>query len=363
MRCSFARVAAIVLSVLFLFNSCGKESNSTDPVTTVDQDKAFFHETVTNTNDCITAARDGNLSQSVIHFFDFSNGVSGNETWVDSLTNALQDAMGTIEYDPENAPLNLSQFYGTYTWNRVTKTFSKVAANGVFINFPSAPEQTTNNVTINFLEFTEAMYQANARDIYLPLRARANIVKDNVTIANLDFTASYSSGDFPRPLNVSFNLLMTPHNYSFTIQEVNSTKFNFSSQLISGQGCGITINSTVTFKNDDYNNFDAEEDLSNITADYTSGDFGIKAGFDANTYYALSDPSTENLNSSLVTDVYNKTQKIGELKFQDVSGERKLYIFYKDSTSENTSAYYDPFTTNLKNTLRPMFGDDVDSWF
>jgi hypothetical protein len=89
----------------------------------------------------------------------------------------------------------------------------------------------------------------------------------------------------------------------------------------------------------------------------------IKSNWDANAYYAISNPTTTTLNASLSNSVYNKTDKIADLKFLDVAGERKLFIYYKDGTSENTSVYYDPFLTNLKTTLRPLFGVDVDTWF
>jgi hypothetical protein len=355
----------IIVSLLCLFlNSCTKEDSQPNNTTTVEQDKTFLNGVVSNTNNCIQAAKDGSLSQTIINFLDLKNGTAGNEDWAYDLDDRLQEVMGSLNFDYDTYELNLPQYFGTYTWNSNSQTFVKTpSANAVIIIFPSSPAATSNNVTISLLEYVESLYHINAKDVYLPLRARGNIVKDDVKIADVDFTANYSTGDFPIPLNVSFASFMAPNTYSFTLQEVNSTKFNFSSQLLTGEGCGISLNSTVTFKNDDYNNLSIEEDLANITADYTSGDLNIKSNFDANTYFALNDPTTDNLNSSLVTTVYNKTEKIGELKFKDADGEQKLFIFYKDGSSENSTAYYDPFTTNLKNTLRPMFGEDVDLWF
>ena len=148
-----------------------------------------------------------------------------------------------------------------------------------------------------------------------------------------------------------------------SITEINSTKFKLTSDMFSGQGCGMTISATVTFKNDDYNNLAIEDDLKTLEGEYKSGDMSIKSNWDASAYYAISNPTTTTLNSTLSNTVYNKTEKIADLKFLDVAGNRKLFIYYKDGTSENTSVYYDPFLTNLKNTLRPLFGVDVDNWF
>jgi hypothetical protein len=348
---------------IIIANGCGKEGSTATGTTTVAEDKAFINDISATTNNCIKAARDGNLSQSIIQFFNLSNGTAGNENWVDSMSNALETVMGVLELDPNNSKFNYSAYWGTYNWNRTTKTFSKTAATGIFINIPSDPAQTTNNVSFKFTEYTDGLYQANAKAIYLPKTAKASIVKNNVIIADLNFSGNYSSGSFPRPINVSYQLLLAPHTYNMSITEINSTKFKLTSDLFSGQGCGMSISATVTFKNDDYNNLAIEDDLSLLEAEYKSGDMTIKSNWDAKAYYAISNPTTTTLNASLSNSVYNKTDKIADLKFLDVAGERKLFIYYKDGTSENTSVYYDPFLTNFKNTLRPLFGVDVDSWF
>ncbi len=353
---------ALLLVFVTLF-SCNK--NAPDPVgiTTVAQDKAFITEVTNNTSNCIKAARDGSLSQSIIKFLNVSNGVVGNENWADSISTALENVMGTLELDPNNSKFDYPSYWGTYTYNRTTKTFSKVAATGIFINIPSEPAQLTNNVVIKLTEYTDGLYQANAKDIYLPKTAKGSVTKDNVLIADMDFTATYSSGSFPAPINMSYRILLAPHNYQFNVQRVTTTQFNFSSTIFSGGGCGMSINATVTFNNDDYNNLVIEDDLKTVKAEYQSGDFIVKSNFDAVTYYALSNPTTANLNASLTNEVYNQANKIGDLKFKDEAGERKLFIYYRDGSSENTSVYYDPFLTNLKTTLRPIFGNDVDNWF
>ena len=349
--------------ISFTFYSCGKEQSATPGTSTVAEDKAFINDISTNTNNCIKAARDGNLSQSIIKFLNLSNGTVGNENWVDSMSVALENVMGVLDVDPNDSKFNFSAYWGTYNWNRTTKTFSKTAAIGIFINIPSDPAQTTNNVAFKFTEYTDGLYQANAKNLYLPKTAKASITKNNVLIADLNFLGNYSSGSFPRPINVSYQLLLAPHTYNLSITEINSTKFKLTSDMFSGQGCGMTISATVTFKNDDYNNLVIEDDLKTLEGEYKSGDMSIKSNWDASAYYAISNPTTTTLNSTLSNTVYNKTEKIADLKFFDVAGSRKLFIYYKDGTSENTSVYYDPFLTNLKNTLRPLFGVDVDNWF
>jgi hypothetical protein len=357
-------ILPVALIITAVFNGCQKDADTPTPIgTTVAQDKAFLNQTTANTNQCIQAARDGNFSQSVIKFLNLSNGTVGNENWVDSMQTALENVMGTIELDPNNNKFNYASYWGTYNYNRVTKTFTKTAATGIFINIPSEPSKLTNNVSFSFTQYTDGLYQANAKDIYLPKLAKAFITKDGTTIADLNFSGNYSSGNFPRPISVNYSIVLAPHTYTLAVTEVNSLQFKLNSAFISGNGCGINVNATVTFKNDDYNNLKIEDDLKTVVAEYKSGDFSIKSAWDAAAYYAISNPTTANLNASLKNEVYNQANKIADLKFVDVAGNRELFVYYKDGSSENSSAYYDPFTTNLKTTLRPLFGDDVDNWF
>ena len=173
--------------ISFTFYSCGKEQSATPGTSTVAEDKAFINDISTNTNNCIKAARDGNLSQSIIKFLNLSNGTVGNENWVDSMSVALENVMGVLDVDPNDSKFNFSAYWGTYNWNRTTKTFSKTAAIGIFINIPSDPAQTTNNVAFKFTEYTDGLYQANAKNLYLPKTAKASITKNNVLIADLNF--------------------------------------------------------------------------------------------------------------------------------------------------------------------------------
>jgi len=86
-------------------------------------------------------------------------------------------------------------------------------------------------------------------------------------MASIDFTASYSTsstGNFPTPLSVVANVYFNPHSYKFTISQFSTTQFKVTADLLSGTGCSTSFNATITFKNDDYNNFVLANDLQSI---------------------------------------------------------------------------------------------------
>jgi hypothetical protein len=358
-------LTSFLLSVVIF--SCKKTttSDNTAGITTVQEDRAFLNSVTQQTSDCIRGVRDGGMSQSVIQFLNISNGVSGNDAWASDMSDKLELIMGRpIQLDDNNySKFDFGFYVGQYTWNQTAQTFIKTPANSIIIKIPSSPVSTSNNVTITLSSYNDHLYAVNADYVYLPTAIQGSITKDNVQIASLSFTANYSTINFPVPINLNFSMFMAPHQYNLSVSQINSTKFNISSSLMSGAGCGMNINATLTFNNDDYSNFILEDYLQNVQAEYNTGDLTIRSNFDAYTYFSLSNQNSANLNSTLNTMVYYRNAKIGDMKFQDVLGERRMYIIYKDGSMEDTSIYYDPFITNFKNILRPVFGSDVDSWF
>ena len=364
-----------ILSIFFLLvvssviTSCNKTNNSssnTTTTTTVSQDKTFISSISNNTSECIRQARDGNMSQSIVQFLNLSNGVSGNDTWANNMTDALKTSMGgSIELDPNNYnKFNFNNYKGIYTWNSSNNTFSKQnSSTGIYINIPSSPNEPTNNTTIQFTDYSDDLFPVNADFVYLPLTAKGSIKKNNTLIADMNFVANYSTINFPTPITLDYSIYLAPHNYTFKVEKINNTQFRFTSNLLSGGGCGMTLNANISFNNDDYNNFVLEDDLNSIQAEYKTGDLTITSNFDALSYFSFNNPTTTNLNNNLSNMVYYKTEKIADLKFVDLSGNRKLFIYYKDGTSEDTIVYYDPFLSNIKNILRSIFGNDVDTWF
>ena len=353
----------IALLSLLLFG-CAKNNNNNNSTTTVAQDKVFINEITNSTNNCINDARNGQMAQSIIDFLNLSNGISGNEQWANNMSTALENVTGTIQVDPNINRFDFYSYCGNYVWNSTTQLFQKTTnSSSIIISFPSNPSSTSNDVTIQLWNYSDNPYPINAEIFYLPKTAKGKITKGTTEIASLNFSANYSSVGFPTPLNMSYSIFMSPHNYNFSIQQINNKEFNFTSNIFSGNGCGITVTANVVFNYDDYDNFVLEDYLKSVRATYQNGNFIIKSNFDALSYFHLNNPTTFNLNSNLTNEVYNGTEKIADLKFLDINFDRKLYIYYKDGTSEDTNVYYDPFLANLKNMLRSIFGTDVDSWF
>ena len=355
----------LVYSTLFFLLGCTRD-NSIDntPVTyTTQQSQQFITDFSMNTVNCIRNVRDGNAAQAFIDFLNLSNGNVQNESWIDSLTNALDPVIGNIQIDPNINRFLFNNYTGIYTYNSFTKTFSRAPSNGIHILFPSSPSRTNNNVSIDLNNYVDASYLANAETVWLPTSVNGKITKDGTDLVTLNYSANYASGNFPAPIDVTLNLLVAPFSYNVHIERLSNVQFKLTSGLITGNSCDLNITSTVTFRNDDFNNLNIEEDLGFVEATFQKGDFNINATWDARTYFALNSTSDQAINSTFNASVYNNNSRLGDLKFKDIGTDTYLYIYYPDGTNENTSRFYDPSLVDIKNVFRPYFGNDVDSWF
>lgn len=350
-----------MIGVIFFMNSCGKKDDPASTNTTVAQDKDFITTSSNATIECAKSVLNGISAQTMIKFFGLSNGTSTNEIWCNSLTSALEKKMGKLALNNNTGKFDFSLHQGKYDYDFGTKTFIKTSATGIEVNMPSDPNKTTNNVKISFTKYIDNSYTANSKTIFLPTECIAKVVLNGSEIANINYTGTFSSGSFPTPNNVKCSMTLSPHNYNITIQKINNTQFSYNFSL--GGDCNSSINGMVYFQNEDYNNLDFESDLDKIELTYIKNQFKLDLKWDAKTYYQFSNPSTDDINSTLVSNIYSSGNKIGDLKFKKINGKTEVFINYKDGTSENSIFVYDPFTSQIKSLFRPYAGSQVDKWF
>jgi hypothetical protein len=355
---SFLFISLFILTYSLTNHSCTKpDDNGTGGgPTTVAQDKEYINNSLAEINNCIKTIRDAEGFQTLFNFLDLRSGEALNQEWIDEMFTALEDVMPTSNNQDR---FEYSVFRGRYQWNRISKTFTKSASNAIIIEFPSAPNVTSNNIVASFDLYEDGLYAVNSESVYLPKKAKITVTKSGTKIAGLDLNAVYSSAGFPRPQNVLVNLFIAPNNNTIEIKEINSKQFTLNASY----GCIGSIKAIVNFNNDDYDNFEIEKYLTKIDFEFKKDNFTIDGSWDAKTFFLFDDPNTNDINSTITCNVKNGLNRIGELKFKDVQGERRVFVFYKDGTFSDAEIHYNTFTTSLKSTLKPYFGSQVDDWF
>jgi hypothetical protein len=349
-----------IICLIFIvgsISSCKKDSSTTDvSSTTVIEDKQKIGATFDNSLNCVMQVRDGDFFQALVRFLDLQNGNVLSESWIDDLNTEL-DNVANLDWIDENSRFSLNYFGGNYEWSNSSQNWTRTSNSQVILNFPSEETEQTNNCTFKITDYTDASFLVDNETMYLPTSIKANLTKNNSEIFNLNMTCTYNNAGFPVPVDATINILLNPYTYTFKIKRITNTQFEINAEIFSGSDCSTTLYAKISLANDDYENLDLEEDLNNIQFDYKKGDLNISGTWDAKTYNSLSDPTTDQLNSTINIIVNSNQQKIGDLRFKDIGNERELFIFYKDGTSENTSLYYDSFYSDFKAMCKPYFGD------
>jgi hypothetical protein len=362
----------LIVILFFLSNfliACKPENkNEINGSTTVEQDKEFINSKVTETLNCIKNFRDGESIKALINFFKLNAGDVENEAWIETMASALETTrLNNIQIDEvNNYKFNFSDFTGVYSWDILNKEFDySPNNNSIIIKFPSAPDQSKNNITISLTNYKDQIFKANAENIYLPTAITANIIKDEKEIFKLNYSGDYNTVDFPTPKNITLTINLNPQSFSLNIVQASPTKFNVDLVQQSGADCKTEIKSTINFNNSDFKNFEENNDISSVMLTINRGDLSIVGMADPNSIDDIEDPSTAQVNNAFTCEIRNKSSKIGELRFKDVNEERKLFIVYKDFTSEEVTVYTDRFIDGLKDIFEPYFGtiNEEDGWF
>jgi hypothetical protein len=361
----------ILLSWLFIAcnpNNNDDPGNGNNGTTTVEQDKEFINAKVTETLNCINNIKDGESIKALVNFLQLNAGDIQNEAWLETMTAALEETpLNNIQIDEENKyRFNFSNFTGEYSWDAFNEQFNFSSnSNSIVINFPSSPDQTSNNIRITLSKYQDNLFQVNAENIFLPTAIIANITKDGKEIFSLNYSGEYNTMDFPTPQKINLVLNLNPQTISLSIAQASPTKFNVELIQQSGSDCKTELKSTIDFANSDFKNFEENNDVNSVTLSIIRGDLNIKGFLDPQSINDIEDPSTAQINNAFTCEILNNNNKIGDLKFKDVDGERKVFIIYKDFSSEEVTIYTDRFLDGLEQILEPYFGtiDNDQDWF
>lgn len=352
-----------VAAFLLFTTSCDSE-DSESKVTSVSEDKQQIKAVFDNSITCVRHIRDGEFSNWLSAAIKLEEGEALNEDWVETITEELAET-ADLERISDDERFSLASFAGTYTWNKTTETWSKTAnSNGhMVLIFPATPGTSSNNCEFKVTEYTDEAHNIDGDQVYLPKVLKASLKKESTEIMNLNLAVTYNgSGSLVVPTDFNLSLKLSPVTYALSLKRLTNTQFETKFAFQQDSDCATTLSTVISFAHDDYENyFDDEEDINTIQAEISKGDMTIGGTWDVKAYNQLSDPTTEQTNSTLNLTVKHLGQKTGDLKLKDVGNDTQLFVFYKDGTSENASVYYDPFISDLNAELQDQLGEDAIS--
>lgn len=355
----FPKIQGLILfALLLIIANCKKKGTDDNPVseTTVAEDKVFLSNSVNSVYSCISDLHNGSLANLFYSFTGMTNGDMNNDDWIGDMIDSLDNVKDLSIIEGFN--FSMPFYQGIYNYSAGSWTTSALSGQ-VQANFPSSPSSGTNDCRLTITQAAmSGQYVVDNDTFHLPQNLSYSIARNGSTLSTMNITGSYTanSSGFPLPQVVNINYHLEPFDYSINVSQNNSTSYQLDYGMQTGGSCQMDIHADLTFANDDFENFEISEDLTAVAFTVTRGDLRIEGTWNAQAYYAISNPTASQINSTIDFKVFHQSQKIGDLRFVDNGNGNELYIFYKDGTSENTSVYHDPFTDDLDALLLAKWG-------
>ena len=318
------------------------EDNSENSSNTAEEDQILVEDGIQSLLDCIAALESGNFSDLLINIYD--NVDEDNSDFHEIMLEAIEDIPNyqpLIDSDYPETPLNISNYFGEYSYNDQNQSWSTSNSNSqIRLNFPMFTNSNSNDSYISLTNFEEELMPIED-PIYIPTSLYLEVVHSNELMFSVDvLDVEYSmSGEIPIPDDVNLSIYMNPFTHEISIDKLNDDDFNIVYSLTNSFGCITEIDARVKLLSTDYENLE-DTDIDFIEINFTMNNILFDIDIDSEYLFALDDPSIIQLNNFIDVEVYNGNTLLGEIEVQEDSNEDYYFnMVFMDGTTTNVEEF------------------------
>ena len=318
------------------------EDNSENSSNTAEEDQILVENGIQSLLDCIAALESGNFSDLLINIYD--NVDEDNSDFHEIMLEAIEDIPNyqpLIDSDYPETPLNISNYFGEYSYNDQNQSWSTSNSNSqIRLNFPMFTNSNSNDSYISLTNFEEELMPIED-PIYIPTSLYLEVVHSNELMFSVDvLDVEYSmSGEIPIPDDVNLSIYMNPFTHDISIDKLYDDDFNIVYSLTNSFGCITEIDARVKLLSTDYENLE-DTDIDFIEINFTMNNILFDIDIDSEYLFALDDPSIIQLNNFIDVEVYNGNTLLGEIEVQEDSNEDYYFnMVFMDGTTTNVEEF------------------------
>ena len=318
------------------------EDNSENSSNTAEEDQILVEDGIQSLLDCIAALESGNFSDLLINIYD--NVDEDNSDFHEIMLEAIEDIPNyqpLIDSDYPETPLNISNYFGEYSYNDQNQSWSTSNSNSqIRLNFPMFTNSNSNDSYISLTNFEEELMPIED-PIYIPTSLYLEMVHSNELMFSVDvLDVEYSmSGEIPIPDDVNLSIYMNPFTHDISIDKLNDDDFNVVYSLTNSFGCITEVDARVKLLSTDYENLE-DTDIDFIEINFTMNNILFDIDIDSEYLFALDDPSIVQLNNFIDVEVYNGNTLLGEIEVQEYSNEDYYFnMVFMDGTTTNVEEF------------------------
>ena len=333
--------------MMFTLFSCNNEtvedSTTLDSQNTAEEDQEQVERSIEMLMDCLEVLETGDFSNLLINIYDNadSDTTDFHENMIEAIEN-IPNYQPLIDLDYPNEPFNIQNYFGTYTYNSQSETWTTAESNSMMkMVFPMFTNSNSNDTSISVSGVTEVLLDIED-PIYIPTSLSIEMSHNDQRMLafNIENVSYTMSGDIPVPNDVNFNIYMNPFTHEFSIDKINDDLFSFGYSLSSGDGgCVNQIEASVKLLSTDYENLE-DTDIDYISGSFTSNSMEVEFNIDAEYLFALDDPTVIQINNFVDVNVIEDGVLLGEIVLQeDTDEEYSLHMNFVDGTSVNVENF------------------------
>ena len=382
-----------------MFGCSSDEEQVIDESCVPETDQTNINASLNTIPQCMTQIENGAAMNILNDFVTFNNGESIEmfdtdeiETWGTNIAKIIQfitlDVEGwdddgdgwwdDVEWVGDTYQFDFLENRGTYTWNPWSDSYDvNLGGNSINIEFPSNPDQNSNNATFRMSEYVDYQWQPNDGEevVYWPTSMYCELEVDNEVIFSIDHSASFNDSfeidGEEVPNSISIEVFINPATIQLQAERENNMFFS-AGLSINSSTCSISADIETQLLTTNYTDIlnDGDswmEDMDYISLDISVEDLTLDGTLDCQVLYDLSDgddPSMDDVNTAGGVDVIYQGNETASLKLVETDpDEISLYIVYCDDSQESVSAYINPLMNSVETVLYPYAGswwDNID---
>lgn len=349
-------VAGLGIATLLSTQSCSNSIEDAAHSTTVSEDKANIKKTIDGFYNKLNKMDDGDLSTFILYSMFNNTAQEYDDSYLNGVVEGWENQFGDALI---NNKLQFASKLGTYTYNNINGTWSKVAnASAVVLRFPSVTNSSTIDSELTISSYTDIETSYNSESIWLPKTFNVVLKRNQNTVfsMNLSNVTFDTSTNFSMPISANIQIFASPMTQNIVWTRNTTKDFQFKYNNSMPQGSSSEIIANVTLKHADYANISSKDDFKTISGSVSEGDLKIVANMNVEALAPLSNPTDAQINNNSKAEVFYLGQKIGDIIYRTVNGKGEFFIVYFDGSMENTDVYVGDF----EQKIRAIFANYID---
>ena len=294
---------------------CGSKDDN-EPVYSPEDGKTIVKNTMESVYDCFKKANDGSFADFLFQV----NKKSGDNTWAEYLGEKFYD-----QYDTQkNGGFNFQELKGIYTWNVVTKEWSKTgSSSNITWIFPATANGTNLNGRAVLENYQDKVITVESDSERFPVKGHIIITVDNKKVAEmkLNNVTFEENTNFLFPNHIDLTIYTEPFTTTVKLTKRTAEEFLFDFSLSSPKGCTTVLRANAKLTSSNYNSFTSvEEAFDNINLIAIQNDLQLVAKVDVKAIHKagkkIGDLTTEEVNTYVKAELFKVNGgKIADVKY------------------------------------------------